>query len=207
MPATPPRRPSQPWHVTRNDHLACLSCPGRDGGLHKVFRGRQEYVKAIERPTIRDVEIKADVIFGRNVVVHRPSNLYGCEIGDDVMIGPFVEIQCGARVGRGSRIQSHCFICEMVSIGEDCFVSHGVMFVNDTFASGGPARVDRTLWKSTVIGNGVSIGTGATILPVTVCANVVIGAGAVVTRNIDVPGIYAGNPARLLRRLVSVPKG
>jgi acetyltransferase-like isoleucine patch superfamily enzyme len=155
---------------------------------------------AIGRPMIRDVAIKDDVVFGRNVIVYRPSNLYGCEIGDDVFIGPFVEIQRGVKIGRGCRIQSHAFICELVIIGNDCFVSHGVMFVNDTFARGGPARGDRALWKSTTIGDNVSIGTGATILPVTVCSDVVIGAGAVVTKAIDVPGIYAGNPARLLRK-------
>lgn len=153
------------------------------------------------RPKIFDVRIKEDVVFGKNVLIYRPSNLYGCKIGDDVIIGPFVEIQRGARIESGCRIQSHCFICEMVSVGRDCFVSHGVMFVNDTFARGGPARGDRGLWKSTVIGNNVSIGTGATILPVTICENVVIGAGAVVTKNIDIPGIYVGNPARFLRRL------
>lgn len=155
---------------------------------------------SVLRPTVYDVGIRDDVIFGKNVVVYRPSNLYGCEIGDDVVIGPFVEIQRGAKIGSRSRIQSHSFICEMVTIGTDCFVSHGVMFVNDTFARGGPAGGDRSLWKSTIIGDGVSIGTGATLLPVTICAKAVIGAGAVVTKNIDVPGIYAGNPARLLRR-------
>lgn len=161
--------------------------PGRTSGRH--------------RPKTIDVGIREDVVFGKNVVVYCPSNLYGCQIGDDVVIGPFVEVQRGVKIERGCRIQSHSFICELVSIGRDCFVSHGVMFVNDTFARGGPARGDRDLWKSTKIGNNVSIGTGATILPVTICANVVIGAGSVVTKTIDIPGIYAGNPARLLRRL------
>ena len=115
-----------------------------------------------------------------------------------MFIGPFVEIQRDVVIGRGTRIQSHAFVCELVTIGEDCFISHGVKFVNDTFARGGPARGDRSLWRPTRIGNRVSIGTNATMLPVTVCDDVVIGAGAVVTRDIRQPGRYAGNPARKL---------
>jgi acetyltransferase-like isoleucine patch superfamily enzyme len=116
-----------------------------------------------------------------------------------VFIGPFVEIQANVRIGKRTRVQSHSFICELVTIGEDCFIAHGVMFVNDTFSTGGPAG-EKELWKATHIGNKVSIGSNATILPVTICDNVVIGAGAVVTRNIDIPGFYAGNPARLLKK-------
>ena len=100
-----------------------------------------------------------------------------------------------------SKVQSHAFICELVSIGDDCFVGHGVMFTNDVFAEGGPARGRRELWRSTRIGNRVSIGSNATLLPVEICDDVVIGAGSVVTRSITEPGIYAGNPARLLRPL------
>lgn len=139
-----------------------------------------------------------DVVFGDDVIVHQPVNLYGCHIGDQVMIGPFVEIQRGVRVGARSRIQSHAFVCEGVTIGADCFISHGVMFINDTFVNGGPARGDKTLWRSTTIADGVSIGTGAIVLPVRICEGVVIGAGAVVTKDIDVKGVYVGNPARLL---------
>lgn len=143
-----------------------------------------------------------DVTFGRNVIVVEPVNLYECFIDDDCFIGPFVEIQRGARIGKRTRIQSHSFICEMVTIGDDCFISHGVMFINDTFQTGGPApRGRQDLWKPTTIGNRVAIGTNATILPVRIVDNVVIGAGAVVTRDILEPGIYAGNPARKLRDL------
>jgi acetyltransferase-like isoleucine patch superfamily enzyme len=92
-------------------------------------------------------------------------------------------------------------VCELVEIGDDCFIGHGVMFTNDTFAIGAPAYGRKDLWRPTRIGNRVSVGSNATILPVTVCTGAVVGAGAVVTRNIEVPGIYAGNPARLLRRL------
>ena len=88
-----------------------------------------------------------------------------------------------------------------MTIGTDCFIGHGAMFINDTFQTGGPARDDRTLWKHTLLGNHVSIGSNATILPVRVCDKVVIGAGSVVTRDIQTPGVYAGNPARLIRGL------
>jgi acetyltransferase-like isoleucine patch superfamily enzyme len=90
-------------------------------------------------------------------------------------------------------------VCELVRIGVDCVVAHGVMFINDTFSEGSPARGNRALWRSTEIGDRVYIGSNATILPVSVCSDVVIGAGSVVTHDIAVPGIYAGNPARLLR--------
>ncbi len=142
-----------------------------------------------------------DVQFGKNVTVVEPVNLYGCSIGDNCFIGPFVEIQKDVIIGRNTKIQSHAFVCELVTIGDDCFVSHGSMFINDLFAGGGPAGGDKTKWKSTVIGNHVSIGTNATVLPVKICSNVVIGAGAVVTKDISEPGIYAGNPARKLKNL------
>src|SRR5438477_10896972 len=148
-------------------------------------------------PTIRESSIR-DVVFGEDVVVHQPVNLYGCDIGDRVMIGPFVEIQRGVRVGARSKIQSHAFVCEGVTIGVDCFIAHGVMFINDTFARGGPAGGNKALWKPTTVADGVSIGSGAVVLPVRICEGAVIGAGAVVTKDIDVKGIYVGNPARLL---------
>jgi len=141
------------------------------------------------------------VTFGERITVVQPVNLYGCTIGDDCFIGPFVEIQRGVVIGSRCRIQSHAFICELVAIGDDCFISHGAMFINDMFSIGGPAKGRRDLWRSTHIGNHVSVGTNATVLPVAICDHVVIGAGAVVTKDITVPGIYAGNPARLMRRL------
>jgi acetyltransferase-like isoleucine patch superfamily enzyme len=150
--------------------------------------------------TIRKAGI-VDVTFGRGVTVVEPVNLYGCTIGDDCFIGPFVEIQRGAVIGKRTRIQSHAFVCELVTVGDDCFVSHGAMFINDVFSTGGPAKGRQDLWRSTKIGHKVSIGTNATILPVTICDQVVVGAGAVVTKDISSPGIYVGNPARLLRSL------
>ena len=153
-------------------------------------------------PDLKSVAIR-DVSFGENVTVIEPVNLYECSIGDDSFVGPFVEIQAGVTIGKRCRVQSHAFICELVEIGDDCFVSHGAMFINDTFSSGGPAGGDRTKWKHTRIGNHVSIGTNATIMPVSICDHVVIGAGSVVTRNITEPGLYAGNPARKLKSLES----
>ena len=152
------------------------------------------------QPQIRTAGI-VDVTFGERVSVVQPVNLYGCAIGDDCFIGPFVEIQRGVVIGKRCRIQSHAFVCELAAIGDDCFISHGAMFINDLFATGGPAKGRPDLWRSTRIGNHVSVGTNATILPVTICDHVVIGAGAVVTKDIAQPGIYAGNPARLIRRI------
>lgn len=154
----------------------------------------------MNQPNLKQTGIR-DVVFGRNVTVVEPCNLYGCQIGDDCFIGPFVEIQKDVSIGRGTKIQSHAFVCELVTIGDDCVISHGAKFVNDLFATGGPARGDKSLWKSTKIGNRVSVGTNATILPVEICDHVVIGSGSVVTKDITEPGIYAGNPARLLRKL------
>jgi acetyltransferase-like isoleucine patch superfamily enzyme len=151
-------------------------------------------------PKICEIQI-VDVEFGVNVTVMKPVNLYGCRIGDEAFIGPFVEIQKGVVIGSRTKIQSHAFICELVTIGNDCFISHGVMFINDPFTIGGPAMRDRSQWRSTKIGNNVSIGTNSTILPVSICDNVVIGAGSVVTKDIKIPGIFAGNPAKYLRSL------
>lgn len=151
-------------------------------------------------PNIKNVTIKDDVKFGKDVTVVQPVNLYGCSIGDNTFIGPFVEIQKDVTIGQRCKVQSHAFICELVTIGDDCFIGHGVMFINDLFQGGGPARGDKTKWKSTTIGNNVSIGSNATVLPVTICSNVVIGAGSVITKNIDNPGVYAGNPAKLIRQ-------
>lgn len=136
-----------------------------------------------------------DVRFGKKVRIIEPCNLYECSIGDDCFVGPFTEIQKGVVIGNNCKIQSHSFICGLVHIGNDCFIGHGVMFINDTFPNGGPSG-DPLLWKSTKIGNHVSIGSNATILPVSICDHAVIGAGAVVTKNIEEPGTYAGNPAK-----------
>ena len=138
-------------------------------------------------------------IFGKRVKIIEPVNLYNCEIGDDCFIGPFVEIQADVILGKKNRIQSHTFICSKVKIENNCFVGHGVMFVNDKFQNGGPSG--KTKLKKTNIGNNVSIGSNSTILPVNICDKVVIGAGSVVTKSISKPGIYAGNPAKFVRKI------
>jgi acetyltransferase-like isoleucine patch superfamily enzyme len=152
------------------------------------------------QPNLKQVGIR-DVTFGQNVTVIEPVNLYECTIGDHCFVGPFVEIQCGVEIGAHTRVQSHAFICEGVAIGEHCFISHGVMFINDLFAAGGPAHGDKSKWQKTQVGNHVSIGSNATILPVSICDRVVVGAGSVVTKDITRTGIYCGNPARFLRPL------
>jgi len=136
---------------------------------------------------------------GSNVRIIKPVNLYDCELQDDVQVGPFTEIQAGVLIGRGTKIQSHSFICSLVTIGKDCFVGHGVMFTNDLLR-GGPAHGDKSRWAKTEIGDRVSIGSNTTILPVRVCDDVVIGAGSVVTRDIIEPGVYVGNPARRIEK-------
>jgi acetyltransferase-like isoleucine patch superfamily enzyme len=156
---------------------------------------------ANNKPILFESIIRDDVVFGKDVKVVNPVNLYGCSIGDNCFIGPFTEIQKDVVIGARTKVQSHSFICELVTIGNDCFIGHGVMFINDPFLAGGPARGDKTKWRAVNIGNNVSIGSNATIMPVTICDNTVIGAGAVVTKDINTPGIYAGNPARLLRAL------
>jgi acetyltransferase-like isoleucine patch superfamily enzyme len=142
-----------------------------------------------------------DVSMGEGVRIIQPSNLYGCTLGNHVFVGPFVEIQKDVTIGARTKVQSHSFICELVTIGEDCFIGHGVMFINDLFAEGGPSGGDKSKWKSTRIGNKVSIGSNATILPVSIADGVVIGAGAVVTKDITQAGVYAGNPARKIRNI------
>jgi acetyltransferase-like isoleucine patch superfamily enzyme len=155
----------------------------------------------MNQPRIIESKIAADVTFGSDVTVIGPVNLYGCSIGNQCFIGPFVEIQKNVIIGDLTKIQSHSFICELVTIGEQCFVGHGVMFINDLFAGGGPARGDKTKWKATRIGNLVSIGSNATILPVSICSNVVIGAGSVVTKDVSSNTIVAGVPAKHVKNI------
>lgn len=137
---------------------------------------------------------------GKNCTIKLPVNIYDCEIGNDVFIGPFVEIQKNVIIGSNTRISSHSFICELVSIGKNCFISHGVNFTNDLFSNGALGKY-RKNWKKTKIGNNVLIGSNATLLPVNVVDGTVIGAGSVVTKDIKIKGLYAGNPAKLLRKL------
>jgi len=152
----------------------------------------------LNEPTFFNAAI-VNVIWGKNVKVVLPVNLYGCTICDNCFVGPFVEIQKGVTIGKNTSIQSHSFICELVTIGADCFIGHSVVFINDTFSTGKPSGGNKNNWKQTKVGNNVYIGSNATILPVSICDNVVIGAGAVITKDIIISGKYAGNPAKLIK--------
>jgi len=150
------------------------------------------------------VKIAPDVKLGRNVRLAGFVNLYGCEIGDDCLIGPFVEIQRGVVVGKRVKIQSHTFICTGVTIGDEAFIGHGVMFINDrrpraTTTQGALKGADDWLCEPTVIGRRAAIGSNATILcGLRIGDNALIGAGSVVTRDVPAGAIVAGNPARVI---------
>ncbi len=150
--------------------------------------------------------IAADVKLGQRVKVFAFTNLYGCEIGDDVKIGTFVEIQKGARVGNRCKISSHSFICEGVTLEEEVFIGHGVTFINDRFPrataiDGRPQTEADWSCVPTTVKRGASIGSGATILcGVAIGERAIVGAGSVVTKDVPDGAIVAGNPARVLRQ-------
>lgn len=150
--------------------------------------------------------IASDVKLGRDVQIQNFVNLYGCEIGDETRIGPFVEVQKGARIGDRCKISSHTFICEGVTIESEVFIGHGVTFINDRFprATNGDGRLKSDAdWacESTLVRRGATIGSGATILSgVTIGEGALVGAGSVVTKDIPAQTIVAGNPAAIVRR-------
>lgn len=151
--------------------------------------------------------IAPDVKLGEGVKFHAFVNLYGCEIGDNTRIGTFVEIQKGARVGARCKISSHTFICEGVQIEDEVFVGHGVTFINDLYpratTEGGQPQTEAD-WncEQTVVKKGASIGSGATLLGgITIGEKAIVGAGAVVTKDVPAGAIVAGNPARVMRRI------
>lgn len=152
-------------------------------------------------------KISPNVVLGENVMLNDFINLYGCRIGANTKIGPFVEIQKGSAIGMNCKIQSHSFICEGVTIEDDVFVGHGVMFINDPYpravSASGTLQTEAD-WKvvPTIIQKGASIGSNATILcGVTVGEGAVVGAGSVVTKDVPPSTIVAGNPARVIRKL------
>jgi UDP-2-acetamido-3-amino-2,3-dideoxy-glucuronate N-acetyltransferase len=150
--------------------------------------------------------IADDVVFGENVVVHPFTNLYGCRIGDDSRIGPFVEIQHGATIGRRCKIQSHSFICAGVEIEDEVFVGHGTLFVNDKFpratTDAGTLKTESD-WElvRTVVEHGAALGSGVVIMGgVRVGSGALVGAGAVVTHDVAPGETVAGVPARAIGR-------
>jgi acetyltransferase-like isoleucine patch superfamily enzyme len=153
----------------------------------------------------RYLSIAPDVKLGKDVKLSKFINLYGCEIGDDTKIGAFVEIQKNSSVGKRCKISSHTFICEGVIIEDNVFIGHGVMFINDSYPRATTANGNLQTeadWKveRTLIKQGVSIGSGATILSnTTIGENAMVGAGSVVTKDVPANCIVAGNPARVLR--------
>ena len=160
----------------------------------------------MNEPKVLKSQIR-DVEFGNNISVVEPVNLYECKIGDDCFVGPFVEIQNNVNIGNRCKIQSHAFVCELVSIGNDCVISHGVMFINDKYP--GAVNQDGTLqseddWTCipTLVKKGASIGSNATILcGITIGEGAIIGAGAVVTNDVPAKTIVAGNPAKVIRKI------
>lgn len=146
-----------------------------------------------EGAQVQEFSVVDEADIGRDSTVWRFCNLYGCEIGAECMVGSNVEIQSNATVGDRSRVQSHSFVCSRVDIGTDVFVGHGVMFINDTR----PPSPEQE-WESTTIRDGASIGSNATLLPVKVGANAMVGAGAVVTEDVPPNAVVAGNPAEVV---------
>ncbi len=151
--------------------------------------------------------IADNVKLGKNVKIYAFTNLYGCELGDDVKVGTFVEIQKGARIGNRCKISSHSFLCEGVVLEEEVFIGHGVMFTNDRLpratAADGKLQTEAD-WhcESTIIKKGASIGSGATLLcGITVGERAIVGAGSVVTKDVPKNAVVAGNPAKVLRYL------
>ena len=147
-----------------------------------------------------------NVILGKNVKIFHYVNLYGCEIGDDTKVGSYVEIQAGAKIGKRCKVSSHTFVCDGVTIGDNCFIGHGVMFINDrnprsVNASGELAGDADWLMENTVVGDNVSIGTGAVIMcGINIGDNSVIAAGAVVTKDVPKNCTVVGVPARIKQR-------
>jgi len=152
-------------------------------------------------------KIAPSVKLGEGVRIFDFTNLYGCEIGDDVKIGAFVEIQKGVKVGKGCKISSHSFICEGVTLEEGVFIGHNVTFINDRFprATNADGKLQTEAdWKCipTLVKRGASIGSGATLLcGITVGENAIVGAGSVVTKDVPPDTIVAGNPARVKKSL------
>ena len=171
----------------------------------KIIRYSRKILLILSMKIMKKIE--ESVKLGNNVVIQDFTNLYGCNINDDTRIGPFVEIQKNAFIGKRCKIQSHTFICEGVTIEDDCFVGHGVMFINDKYpratSDSGELQTEED-WEvvQTVVKKGASIGSNATLLcGITVGVGAIVGAGSVVTRDVPDKTIVAGNPAQIIRKI------
>jgi len=156
------------------------------------------------------MEVKDDVVdvkLGENVRIAKFVNIYGCSLGDNSRVGPFVEIQKNAVIGRNCKIQSHTFICEGVSIEDDCFIGHGVTFINDRYprsVNGMGGLQTESDWEliPTIVKRGASIGSGATLMcGIVIGENAIVGAGSVVLKDVKAGTVVAGNPAKFIRRI------
>ncbi len=144
--------------------------------------------------TVEPFSTLVDCRIGSDCTVWRYVNMYGCELGDESMVGSFVEVQEDATIGERCRLQSHAFVCSKVTVGDDVFVSHGATFVNDRR----PPSGDESMWEETHVQDGAVVGSNATLLPVTVGENALVGAGAVVTDDVPANAVVAGNPAEVV---------
>jgi len=154
----------------------------------------------IKVPDIHDTAIVKDANLGKGVKVWAYANVYGCFIGNNSKIGPYVEVQNNVTIGRNVSISSHSFMCSLVTIEDDVFIGHGVMTINDLHPPSFRRTGNKDGWRKTLIKRGAVIGSNATILPVTIGKNAEVGAGAVVTRDVPDNCIVAGNPARIIKK-------
>ena len=148
----------------------------------------------MENITIANTAIVKNSKIGRGTKIWNFANVYGCEIGENCMIGSYVEVQNDVKIGNNVRVQSHSFLCSLVTIEDNVFIGHGVMTINDPH----PPSGDSSKWKPTLIKSGASIGSNVTLLPVTIGKNAIVGAGAVVTKDVPDGCTVVGNPAKVI---------
>jgi acetyltransferase-like isoleucine patch superfamily enzyme len=159
--------------------------------IQQILKQVHKFLSSLTLPPRQNCTI------GKGTKIWAFANLYECEIGKDCMIGSYVEIQKDVKIGNSVRIQSHSFVCSLVTLEDNVFVGHSVVFINDLI----PPSSDPKKWKSSLVKKGASIGSNATILPVTIGENAIIGAGAVVTKDVPPNTVVVGNPAKILRKI------